>query len=280
MSSTSAASAPPDPAALLDLAKGLALEAGAVLLEHYGRVVALATKSSGTDPVSQADLASEQLIVGALRSQRPDDGLLGEEGANTIGTSGLQWVIDPLDGTVNYLYGLGAFAVSIAVQDAEGALAGVVHDPLRGTTYTAVRGRGAWCDDTLLGVNDPVPLDAALVGTGFGYRPERRARQGAMVAALLPRVRDVRRIGSAALDLCFVAAGKLDGYVELGLQPWDAAAGALVAAEAGAVVTRQSFPAEPDAAPGAGDPVRYLAAGATLHRELTAALDEIGDQPG
>ena len=172
-----------------------------------------------------------------ITAERPQDGVLGEEGADRPSESGLIWVVDPLDGTVNYLYQLGNWAVSVAVEDDAGAVVGVVHDPVAGRTFTAIRGGGARLDGRVLRVNDPVPMHRALVATGFGYLPERRATQGALIARLLPRIRDIRRYGSAALDLCAVAAGHLDAYFEEGVQRWDVAAGGLVAREAGAVMT-------------------------------------------
>lgn len=237
----------PDPSALLDLARTAAVRAGALLVARAGTVQVVETKSSETDPVSAADRAAEELLVQLLLEARPDDGLLGEEGADRPAASGLRWVLDPLDGTVNYLYGLGGWAVSVAcerrvggVSDGWEAVAGVVHDPLRGETFAAAAGAGAVLHGTdgtrPLRVNDPVPLSSALVATGFAYRSETRERQAAVVARLLPRVRDIRRIGSAALDLCAVASGRVDGYYEDSTNRWDWAAGALVAAEAGALV--------------------------------------------
>jgi len=253
----------PDPAALLDLAVRAARAAGQELLGRYGDVQGLATKSSATDPVTDADRASERLLTEMITAERPQDGLLGEEGAARPSDSGLIWVVDPLDGTVNYLYELGNWAVSVAVEDRDGAVVGVVHDPVAARTFTAVRGGGARLDGGTLRVNDPVPMHRALVGTGFGYLPERRATQGALVARLLPQIRDIRRYGSAALDLCAVAAGHLDAYFEEGVQRWDVAAGGLVAREAGAVMT----PCTPT-----GIPTGWLVAGATLHPELEQAL--------
>jgi myo-inositol-1(or 4)-monophosphatase len=253
-----------DTDALGDLAVRAARAAGDELLRRYGHVVGLATKSSATDPVSDADRASEALLARMIRAERPDDGILGEEGAAVNGRSGITWVVDPLDGTVNYLYQLDNFSVSVAAQDADGSIVGVVFDPVRDRLFSAVRGSGAYQDGRLLRVNDPVPVSRALLATGFGYAAERRAAQGAMIAHLLPQVRDIRRFGSAALDLCAVAAGTVDGYLEEGVQAWDVAAGGLIAAEAGAAVST---------ATPTGAPSGIFAAGPALHAELGALVD-------
>ncbi|MEA2458301.1 MAG: monophosphatase [Thermoleophilaceae bacterium] len=183
--------------------------------------------------VSDADRAAEEAISEMLRSERPDDGLLGEEGLDSEGSSGRRWVVDPLDGTTNYLYRLRAWCVSVGLEDADGALAGVVHDPLSDETFVSSRGGGARLNGAPIRVRDHDRLDTALVGTGFGYDADVRAGQAELLRRVLPRVRDVRRAGAAALDLCHVAAGRLDGYYERGLQPWDTAAGALLVEEAG-----------------------------------------------
>ncbi|MFC0707786.1 inositol monophosphatase family protein [Cellulomonas uda] len=245
-------SAPHDVQALVETAATLAREAGALV--HDGRpdtVQVHATKSSPVDVVTAMDLASEALLRRRLAELRPGDGILGEEQGYEPGTTGVTWVVDPIDGTVNYLYGLSSWSVSVAAVVGEhGApldvapgprtwtvLAGAVHAPVEGRTFLAGRGLGATRDGVPLRANDARPLDRCLVGTGFGYLVERRRAQAAVVAELLPLVRDIRRLGSAALDLCAVASGTLDLYYERGLQPWDLAAGALVAQEAGAVVT-------------------------------------------
>lgn len=222
------------PELLLAVAVGAATRAGRLLLAASEQTHDVSTKTSATDPVTEADRASEELITAALRDARPDDAILGEEGADTAGTSGLRWVIDPLDGTVNYLYGIAAWAVSIACEDGDGTVIGVVHNPSKGETFTAIRGQGSWLNGRELRVRDPVALEEALLATGFGYGSEDRERQAAVVAKVLPRARDIRRIGSAALDLCNVAAGRVDGYYEDLTHRWDWAAGALVAVEAGA----------------------------------------------
>ncbi|HEX5510380.1 MAG TPA: inositol monophosphatase family protein [Actinomycetales bacterium] len=201
-----------------------------------------ATKTSPTDIVTQMDTAAESLLARTLLEERPDDGLLGEEGGLRPGTSGLTWVVDPIDGTVNYLYGIPAYAVSVAVVTGEPdpqtwtVLAGCVHNPETGETWTATRGGGARLNGLPVPGPAEVPMSRALVGTGFGYTVERRRRQAQVVATLLPRVRDIRRAGAASLDLCAVASGRLDAYYERGLKPWDLAAGGLVAEESGARV--------------------------------------------
>ncbi|MGH3913334.1 MAG: inositol monophosphatase family protein [Pseudonocardiaceae bacterium] len=196
------------------------------------------TKTSATDVVTVADTAAERLARRLLAQWRPGESVLGEEEGDTgdSAAGGLCWVIDPIDGTVNYLYGLPWYAVSVAVQRDGESLAGAVAQPAEGRLWSAARGRGADCNGVALRVNQARQLNLSLIGTGFSYLPERRARQAAMVAGILPRVRDVRRAGSAALDLCAVASGWLDGYAEHGLHRWDWAAGALIATEAGAVV--------------------------------------------
>ena len=242
-------------------------------LARDGRPVDLgvsSTKSSPTDVVTAMDLAVEALVRERLSALFPEDGFLGEEGGFEPGTSGRTWVVDPIDGTVNYLYGLPAHAVSVAVVRSGGgdplarpepatwtALAGCVHAPATGETWSAARGAGARREapgspGRALAVRDPAPdLSRALVGTGFAYRAQVRAAQGRVLAALLPRVRDVRRIGSAAIDLCMVADGRLDAVYEQGMHPWDLAAGALVVAEAGGVVTFLA-PGPADGSAGAG----------------------------
>jgi len=193
--------------------------------------------------VSDADRDAERLIRELLARERPDDGLLGEEGSDVEASNGRRWVVDPLDGTTNYLYRFPAWVVSVALEDGDGTAVGVVHDPLRGETFTALRGGGARLDGDPIAVSGAERLESALIGTGFGYDADRRARQAELLATLLPRVRDIRRAGAAALDLCMVACGRLDGYYERGLHAWDWAAGSLIAAEAGASVL--PLPGEP-----------------------------------
>ncbi|MFD5327534.1 inositol monophosphatase family protein [Streptomyces sp. NPDC127092] len=221
---------------LLDLALEAGRRAGALLRDGRPDDLTVArTKTSAVDVVTEMDIAAEKLITGFLAEHRPHDGFLGEEGAATPGTSGIRWVVDPLDGTVNYLYGLPTWAVSIAAERDGETVVGVVEVPLRGETFHAVLGGGAWLGDRRLAVRPSPALDQALVATGFGYLQARRARQAEIVRQLLPRVRDIRRGGSAAIDLCDVAAGRVDAYYERGLNPWDLAAGVLVAREAGAL---------------------------------------------
>ncbi|NXY98384.1 inositol monophosphatase [Streptomyces sp. BR123] len=223
-------------AELLEVAREAARAAGELLRDGRPADLAVAaTKSSPIDVVTEMDLAAEELITRVLERRRPNDGLLGEEGADRPGTSGVRWIVDPLDGTVNYLYGLPSWSVSIAAEYEGETLAGVVAAPMRGETFHAVLGGGAWLGDTRLACRAAAPLDQALVATGFAYLQPRRAQQADVAQQVIPRVRDIRRGGSAAIDLCDVAAGRLDAYYERGLNPWDLAAGVLIAREAGAL---------------------------------------------
>ena len=223
--------------ALLELAESAARRAGRLLLDgSRSSVTVAATKSSPTDIVTAMDRAAEEAITAWLLGARPDDGILGEEGAARKGSSGVRWIIDPLDGTVNYLYGLPAWAVSICAERDGTAVAGIVFAPLAGELFSGLRGGGARLNGRPIACNVGVPLEQSLVATGFGYGAQRRAVQAEVLRAVLPRVRDIRRAGSAALDLCAVACGRVDAFYERGLNPWDLAAGALIAAEAGARV--------------------------------------------
>jgi len=244
----------PSAAELLTLAVDVAREAAALV--ERGRATAgdrVTVKSSPVDVVTAVDTASERLILERLAAARPGDGVLGEEGGARTGTSGVRWVVDPIDGTVNFLYGVPAYAVSIAAEVDGVVRAGVVLNAATGELFTATSGGGAYLSSPVrpeplrLHGSSPASLEQTLVATGFGYRAEDRRTQGAVVARLLPQVRDIRRFGSAALDLCAVAAGRVDAYYELHLNPWDHAAGALVAAEAGGVVT--GLPGTPFAEP-------------------------------
>lgn len=220
----------------LELAERAARAAGEVLMSYYGMAPeGLASKSSATDPVSDADREAERVIRELLEAERPDDGLLGEEGSRIEGEHGRRWIVDPLDGTVNFLYGLRAWGVSIALEDASGLAVGVVFNPVSGECFAAQRGEGATLDGRRLHVTDRRSLDRAMVSTGFSYEAERRAEQAQVLVRLLPRIRDLRRAGAAALDLAYVAAGRVDAFYERGLKPWDEAAGRLLVHEAGGV---------------------------------------------
>ena len=246
---------------LLDVAVEAARAAGAVLLPRFGSETALATKSTRTDLVSAADLDAEAAIRAVLSVRVPDDAVVGEEGEDAAGTTGRRWIVDPLDGTVNFLYGIPMWAVSIACEDR----VGVVFDPVRDELFCAIAGQGARLGDAPLGPGDVDDLGLALVATGFGYDAERRALQAAVAARVLPQVRDVRRAGAAALDLAWCAAGRLDAYWERGVNPWDVAAGELICREAGRTVRRLD-PAAPlpwgtlAAAPGIADALAALVA--------------------
>ncbi len=222
---------------LLDLALRTAREAATLVVRLRGEGVRVAsTKSSPVDVVTDADRACEELIRSRLLEARPHDGVVGEEGDDVAGTSGVRWIVDPIDGTVNYLYGLPHHAVSVAAARGDQVVAGVVVSPVLGLEYAATLGGGATGNGETLRVRTPPGLDQSLVATGFGYEADVRERQARSVAALLPRVRDIRRLGSCALDLCAVAAGLLDAYVEEGPHLWDHAAAGLVAQEAGATL--------------------------------------------
>jgi myo-inositol-1(or 4)-monophosphatase len=212
--------------------------AAALLADAVGRPRELVElKSSATDMVSEVDRGAEALVTAVLAELRPDDGLFGEEGASKVGTTGVRWVVDPLDGTTNFLFGIPQFSVSIAAEIDEVPVVGVVIDPSRGETWAARKAGGARCNGVPCHVaHRRSTLSTALVATGFGYRPERRAWQARVVAQIIPVVRDIRRFGSAALDLCWVAGGRVDAYYEWGLNPWDLSAGRVICTEAGAQV--------------------------------------------
>lgn len=207
--------------------------------------------------VSDADRDAEAAIEEMLLGARPEDGLLAEEGAHREGASGRRWVVDPLDGTTNFLYGIPAFAVSVALEDGEGGAVGVVHDPARDETFTAARGLGARLGGAPIEVSAADELDSALIATGFGYDSDQRRAQAELLVDVLPRVRDIRRAGAAALDLAWLAAGRLDGYYERGLKPWDWAAGRLIVTEAGGTLRELE-----------GEPAGLVAASPTLLDEL------------
>jgi fructose-1,6-bisphosphatase/inositol monophosphatase family enzyme len=254
---------------LLDLATDLATRAADLLvdgLSHHR--VEVSTKSSSTDMVTEMDRASEALIAAGIRAARPDDGIVGEEGADHEGTSGVRWLVDPIDGTTNYLYGFPGFAVSIGAEYRGEIVVGVVQDPLHRDVFRAVKGRGATRNGEPISASTKDDLQTALVGTGFSYEPERRRRQAAVLTQVLPHVRDIRRMGAAAVDLCSVACGRLDAFYERGLGPWDLAAGALIAREAGATVGDLS------GGPASGE--FTLAASKGLFEPLRALLDTAG----
>jgi myo-inositol-1(or 4)-monophosphatase len=236
--------------ALLEIARKAASAAADELRSRFGgRAQGVQSKSSPTDLVSDADLAAEAAIREVIGRERPQDAILGEEGGETSGSSavqggegtsrssavqtGFRWVVDPLDGTINYLFGLPVFGVSVAVEDDRGAVAGVVLDPLREECFAATRSGPATLNGSVLRGSGREELSSALVGTGFGYEAGVRARQAVVVAELLPRVRDIRRAGAAAIDLCWCACGRLDAYYERGVKAWDVAAGGLIARRAG-----------------------------------------------
>jgi myo-inositol-1(or 4)-monophosphatase len=235
--------------------------AGALLLARFGHEQVLATKSSPTDPVSEADIAAERAIRELLRAHFPDDAIVGEEGDDVAGTSGREWIVDPLDGTTNYLYGIPLWAVSVACD----GLAGVVLDPIRDELFAAAAEGAPTLNGAPLETTRCDDLSRALVGTGFGYDASVRAAQAAVVQRVLPRVRDIRRGGSAALDLAWVAAGRLDAYYERGIKRWDTAAGALVCARAGLAV--HELPAIGD-----DDPAGILVAAPAIADDLLALV--------
>jgi len=246
---------------LLEVAVAAARAAGDILLDRYAHGVGdVATKSSPTDLVSEADLSAERAIRELLTARRPDDAILGEEGDDIAGTSGLRWVVDPLDGTVNYLFGIPQWSVSVAC---EGRV-GVILDPVRGELFSVRAGKPALLDGKPLHGPPLRELGTAMVSTGFGYDARVRAAQAEVVARLLPQVRDIRRLGSAALDLAWLAAGRYDAYYEYGLNAWDWAAGEMLCAAVG-LQTRHLDPL-PDT--GAG----LLVARAELIDELAAIV--------
>lgn len=220
----------------LELAERAARAAGEVLMSYYGMAPeGLGSKSSDTDMVSDADREAERVIRELLAAERPDDGLLAEEGSHSEASSGRRWIVDPLDGTVNFLYGLRAWGVSIALEDRDGLAVGVVFNPVSGECFAAERGEGAALNGRPIHVTDRRSLSQAMVSTGFSYESARRSDQADVLVRLLPRIRDLRRAGAAALDLAYVAAGRVDAFYERGLKPWDEAAGRLLVHEAGGV---------------------------------------------
>ena len=248
-------------AELLELARKVGLDAGALLMERPP-AFEIESKSTAIDIATQMDKKAEKFIMDSLLAARPDDGIIGEEGSSVESKSGITWVIDPLDGTVNYFYGLPGWNVSIAAKDKDGSVVGVVTAPTINSTWWATRGGGAFYNGHQIHCNDPIAVDRALIATGFQYDVAHRTTQMTDLAKLVPLVRDLRRNGAAAVDLCHVAMGALDGYYEAGLKEWDWAAGGLVATEAGARFAQYGQ-----------EPLRTtLAAGPTLHGQLASLL--------
>ena len=253
---------------MLELSRDMARAAGGLALDLARSARADPdTKSTPTDLVTMADRAAEDLIVDGIVAARPADAIEGEEGASRPGTSGVCWHIDPIDGTTNYVYAIPAFSVSVAAAVDDQVVAGAVFDPSLDRLYSAVLGGGATCDDQPLRCADRGDLATALVATGFGYDPARRRSQAEQLVQVLPRIRDIRRFGSAALDLCAVADGRVDAYFERGLNRWDLAAGALIAAEAGAIIGNLRG--------GPADECFAMAAGPTLHDPLRRLLLDV-----
>ncbi len=251
-------------AELHQLACEIGREAAAMVLDRHGEIHEADTKASDIDLVTAIDRASEDLISQRLLAARPNDGIVGEEGTGIASTSGVEWLVDPIDGTTSFFYGLPGFSVSIAARHEGDVVAGCVVAPAITTEYSAQLGRGAWMNGKPIRCRDTDSLTKALVGTGFAPDHERRARQGQTFAAIIPKIRDIRRMGSAALDLAAVASGQLDAYFEVGLSLWDYAAGALIAAEAGALTI-----VEPDEA---SDRAFVLAAAPGIAPDLVALL--------
>ena len=250
-------------AELLLLATDIARAAGELLMARPD-VFDLEMKSSAIDFATQMDLASEKLIVTKILEARPDDGIIGEEGSAIPSKSGVTWVIDPLDGTVNYFYGIAGWNVSIAAKDSDGVQVGVVYAPSINSLWTATKDGGASCNGKKISCNDPVEFNRALIGTGFSYDLKDRADQARIASKLLLEIRDLRRLGAGAVDLCLVATGRLDAFYELGLNEWDLAAGGLIATEAGALVTgRNGQPAGKE---------MVIAAGPHLHARLVSEI--------
>ena len=249
---------------VLNLAESIALKAGSLLVNRPSKFD-LDEKSGVFDFATQMDHESEKLIVSEILAARPDDGLIGEEGENRESKSGVTWVIDPIDGTVNYLYDIPGWCISIAAKDKDGGLAGVVYSPATQSLWKAHRGGGAFLNGNLIKCNDPVALNRALVGSGFAYDLEKRKIQAALIARLLPEIRDLRRLGACAVDICHVASGSLDAYFEAGVNEWDYAAAGLIATEAGAMISI-------DKGIWNGEKNMVIVAGPALHPALSAQI--------
>jgi myo-inositol-1(or 4)-monophosphatase len=253
---------------LLRLAESVAREAGAGLLDSFASLgdLNVSAKSTPTDLVSEADVVTERLIRSRLEAARPGDAVLGEEGGEAAGSTGLRWVVDPLDGTVNFLFGIPQWAVSIACEDDDGAIVGVVFDAVRDELWAAQRDGPGTLDGVPLHGSSRSDVATAMVATGFGYDADVRVAQAATVARLLPRVRDIRRLGCAALDLAWCAAGRYDAFYERGLNHWDLAAGALICERAGLAVLELA--PTPPSGPG------VLVAAPAIAEELFALVSE------
>ena len=261
------------PASLRAFAEKIAIDAGLLTLEGrrklgVGQVAVHHTKSSHTDPVTEFDEAAEELLVAAIRHARPNDTIIGEEGADHVGTSGLEWHLDPIDGTANFVYDLPAWCTSVAVIDRDGPIAGAVSAPVAGELFSAELGGGSTLNGDPIHCSAANDISAALVGTGFSYLAHRRVAQAKRVARLLPEVRDIRRFGSAALDLCMVACGRLDAYYEEHLNSWDLAAGVLIASESGAITSNFSG--------GSATPEATIASAPGVHADLVALINSPG----
>jgi len=248
---------------LLAIARSIAQKAGEMLTDRPENLT-INQKSSARDFATHMDHASEALIVREILAARPDDGIVGEEDTQRESKSGITWVIDPIDGTVNYFYDLPGWNISIAAKDDKGVLMGLVYAPTVNSLWHATRGGGAFKNGRPIRVNDPIELGSALIATGFSYNTERRKEQAAFIADLIPRVRDIRRLGAAAVDLCNVASGSVDAYFERDLKEWDRAAGVLICREAGAVVTGRNGGIE-------GEEM-VIAAGPALHAQLVSEI--------
>jgi myo-inositol-1(or 4)-monophosphatase len=259
-----------DPTALLALGETIAVEVADHLRASLaGDGPAISTKSTPTDLVTELDTWAEAHITRRILDARPDDGIQGEEGADIAGTSGVTWCVDPIDGTVNFVHGIPGFCVSIAAQVDGRTVAAVVASPLHGEVFTATVGGGAHLDRVPIRCAAPVSVSRSVIATGFGYDPARRTRQAEVVTRVIGQIADIRRFGAAAVDLCWVACGRVDGYWEVGLNPWDHAAGALIAREAGAIVTGTAAGTDPSEQ-------FTLAAPPEIWAELAAVLTEAG----
>ncbi|MFV0309723.1 MAG: inositol monophosphatase family protein [Desertimonas sp.] len=267
---------PPTLDDLLELATGAAVDAGTRAAAGRGTSpgasgLEVDSKSTITDLVTEHDRAAENVLVDRIISARPDDAIVGEEGTDRPGRSGISWYLDPIDGTTNFVYGLPGWATSVAAGDGGGMLVGVVFIPALDELFCAARGRGATLNGRPIRASAASDLAVSLVATGFGYAPEQRRRQGRLVADLLGAVRDIRRLGAAAVDLCHAACGRVDAYFEAGLNVWDIAAGELIAREAGCVTS--------DFGGATPTPRQVVAAAPGIHTELLAHLDARGDTP-